>query len=107
MISKERLQDALVYLAETDETCAQLRADHARAEFRAKSVKNALMGAYSGTVADRQAEAECSKEHADAKELEFDLFMKYEAIKNKRATQCIIIDTWRSLNAGRNKGQII
>jgi len=28
-------------------------------------------------------------------------------MKNKRITQTIIVDVWRSLNAGRNKGQII
>lgn len=107
MISKDRLQDALVYLAETDEKCANLRADHARSEFKAKSVKSAVALAGTGTVADRQAAAECSTEYLDAKESEFDFFMRYEAMKNKRATQSIVIDTWRSLNAGRNKGQII
>ena len=108
MISKERLQEALTYLAETDEQCASYRADHAGAEFVAKSVKNTVFKSLDkGSVADRTAEAESSREYVEAKEEEFDAFFLYEAMKNKRATESIVIDTWRSLNAGRNKGQII
>lgn len=108
MINKDRLQAALTYLAETDETCARLRADHARAEFKAKSVKNTLLKVITkGSIPDRTAEAETSQEYLDAKMEEFQFFMQYEAMKNKRITETIIIDTWRSLNAGRNKGQII
>jgi hypothetical protein len=107
MISQERMNKALTYLAETDEECAVLRADHARAEFKAKSIRNTIILAGQGSVADRTAAAECSDEYSHAKRLEFDAFMLYEAMKNKRATECIVIDTWRSLNAARNKGQIV
>lgn len=108
MINQARLQQALTYLAETDEECAKLRADHARAEFKAKSIKNAIFHSIAtGSIADRTAEAEVSEEYIEAKTAEFDYFMRYEAMKNKRATESILIDTWRSLNAGRNKGQIV
>ena len=108
MINKDRLQQALTYLAETDEECARLRADHARAEFKAKSIKNAIFHSIDvGSIADRTAEVEVSQEYIDAKTSEFEFFFKYEAMKNKRITETIIVDTWRSLNAGRNKGQII
>ena len=106
MISMERLSRALQYLAETDEACAQLRAEHARAEFKAKSIKNTIFMASEGSIADRNAIAESSQQYQDAKEKEFEFFNGYEAMKNKRATEAIVIDTWRSLNAGRNKGQI-
>lgn len=108
MINKERLQQALTYLAETDEKCARWRADHARAEFKAKSVRNVLMKAITkGSIPDRTAEAETEQAYIDAKAEEFEAFFQYEAMKNKRITESILIDTWRSLNAGRNKGQII
>jgi hypothetical protein len=106
MISQERLSKALNYLAETDEECARLRADHARAEFRAKSIKNTVFMASDGSIAERNTKAELSKDYEAARESEFDYFMQYEGMKNKRATEAIVIDTWRSLNAGRNKGQI-
>jgi hypothetical protein len=101
------MEAALTYLAETDEECAVLRADHARAEFKAKSIRSSLIISLVGSVADRTATAECSDDYGHAKRLEFDAFMLYEHMKNKRATECIVIDTWRSLNAARNKGQII
>ncbi len=108
MISQDRLQESLIYLAETDEPCAQRRADHARAEFKAKSVKNVLMKAITkGSIPDRTAEAETDQAYLDAKAEEFQKFFEYEAMKNKRITETIVVDTWRSLNAGRNKGQII
>jgi hypothetical protein len=108
MINKERMVKALTYLAETDEECAALRADHARAKFRAESICNAQKQASTAkTVAERQTEAEISKAHTDAKLAEFEAFFAYESMKNKRATECIVIDTWRSLNAARNKGQIV
>ena len=107
MIDKDRLTKALNYLAKTDEPCAQHRADHARAEFKAKSIKNVLMKAITkGSIPDRTAEAETEQAYLDAKAEEFQKFFEYEAMKNKRITESIVIDTWRSLNAGRNKGQI-
>jgi len=107
MITKDRLQAALTYLAETDEKCAKLRADHARAEFAAKSVKNVIFKGGVGSIADRTASAETHEKYRIAREEEFQAFFEYEAIKNKRITESIVIDTWRSLNAGRNKGQIL
>ena len=108
MISQERLQQALTYLASTDEECGKLRADVARAEFKAKSIRNTIYKAIAtGSIADRQAEAETAQEYLDAKMVEFQKFAEYEAMKNKRATESILIDVWRSLNAGRRSGQVM
>ena len=107
MINKDRLQAALKYLSKTDEPCAQARADHARAEFKAKSIKNAQFQAGDGSIADRNAVAETSEAYCTAKLVEFESFFEYEKLKNKRATEAIVIDTWRSLNAGRRTGQIM
>lgn len=108
MISQERLQQALTYLAETDEECGILRSNVARAEFKAKSIRNTLiMASDQKTVADRQTEAETSQEYRAAKEEEFFAFSRYEGMKNERATESILIDVWRSLNAGRRSGQVM
>jgi uncharacterized protein YdgA (DUF945 family) len=106
MISKDRLQQALTYLAETDEEAAQARADMARSEFKAKAIKEAVFLRLDGTVAERQAQAISSKEHYEAQAVHFDYLQKYEAIRNKRNTESVVIEVWRSLNAARNKGQI-
>jgi hypothetical protein len=105
MIDEKRLENALTFLATTDEPCAALRADMERAEFRAKASKAAQFKLLEGSVADRNASAESSPETAAAYDLYFATLHKYEAMKNKRATEAIVVDTWRSMNANRRQGQ--
>ena len=106
MISEDRLHQALTYLATTDEPCAKLRADVGRAEFKAKVVKDAIFKRLDGSVADRTAEAGASDEHAAAMNEYFDVLERYEAMRNKRATEVVVVDTWRSLNASRRQGNV-
>ena len=106
MISQDRLEKALTFLAETDEDCASLKADAARAEFKAKAVRDAIFLREEGTVAERTARSGASKEYAAAMGLHFDLLERYEGMRNKRGTEAIVIDTWRSLNASRRAGNV-
>lgn len=106
MIDEDRLQKALTYLATTDEPCAALRADMERAEYKAKAVKSTVFKHSQGSVADRNAIAETAEETSAAWDQFFDLSYKYEAMKNKRATEVIVIETWRSLNSNRRMGQV-
>jgi hypothetical protein len=105
MIDEKRLENALTYLATTDEPCASLRADMERSEFKAKSIKATVFKLSEGSVADRNAIAETAENTAAAYELYFAALHKYEAMKNKRATEAIVVDTWRSMNANRRQGQ--
>lgn len=104
MIDEKRLEKALTYLATTDEPCAALRADMERAEYKAKATKATVFKHGEGSVADRNAEAETAAETQAAYESYFDLLHKFEAMRNKRATEAIVIDTWRSMNANRRQG---
>ena len=107
-ITVERMDKAVDYLASTDEECARARSMWARAEYKAKSIRDTIFSSIKdGSVADRQAIANIDPRHDAAKEEEFKWFFKYESIKNKRNTEQTVSDSWRSLNAGRNKGQII
>jgi hypothetical protein len=106
MITEDRLQKALTYLATTDEAVAQARTDMERAEFKAKTIKDAMFKRLDGSVADRQAEAGASPEYSAAMDEYFARLFEFEAIKNKRATEAIVVDTWRSLNAARRQGNI-
>jgi hypothetical protein len=36
----------------------------------------------------------------------FDTMQKYEAMRNKRTTETIVVETWRSLNASRRQGNV-
>lgn len=107
LINEERLQKALTYLATTDEPAADLRADAERAEFKAKAIKDAVFLAKAGTVAERQALAGASGEYCSAMDEYFDALKASDAMRNKRSTESIVVDCWRSLNSGRNKGNIV
>ena len=106
MIDETRLHKALTYLATTDEPCAEAKAEMERAEFRAKAVKDAMFKRLDGSVADRQAAAGSSQEYDAAMEQYFDALKQYEAMRNKRSTEAIVVETWRSLNAARRQGNV-
>ena len=106
MINEERLTKALRYLAETDEPCATAKADMERAKFRAEAVRDAVFTRLDGSVADRAAQAKGSGEYAEAMNAYFTLLAEFEAMRNKRSTESIVVDVWRSLNASRRVGNV-
>jgi hypothetical protein len=106
MIDDDRLHHALTTLASTDEQCAALRADMERTEYKAKAIKAVIFKTGTGSVADRNAEAEAHAETVAAYEVHFKAMHAYHALANKRATEAIIVDTWRSLNASRRAGNV-
>jgi hypothetical protein len=106
MINEERLEKALHFLTTTDEPCAALRADMERTEFKAKAVKAVIFKTGTGSVADRTAEADAHAETVAAYEVHFKAMHAYHALNNKRATESIVVDTWRSMNANRRSGNV-
>ena len=103
-ITTERMEQALDYLSETDETCAQLHADMERAEWKAKAVRDALFMRLTGTVAERTAQAGASDEYKEAMNRYFDFIAAYEHVKNRRSTEAIVCECWRSVNSNRKQG---
>lgn len=103
-ITQQRMEEALEYLSSTDESCAALRADMERTEFKAKRTEQAVFKISDGTVAERTADAKTSPDTEAAYEKHFKAMQDYWAVANKRATEAIVIDTWRSLNANRRQG---
>jgi hypothetical protein len=98
------MEEALAYLSDTDESCAALRADMERAEFRAKRTEQAVFKISDGTVAERTANAKTSPDTEAAYDKYFKAMQDYFSVSNRRATEAIVIDTWRSLNANRRQG---
>ncbi len=103
MITDERAEKALRYLAETDLTCAEAKANMERMEFKAKAIKQAAFKIADGSVADRNAIAETCAEHVDAMEAYFKAIADYSFIANKRSTEGIVMDTWRTIQANRRR----
>ena len=106
MISEDRLQKALVYLAENDERAAELLTMAERLEFKAKVIRDTVFLHEDGTVAERSAKAGTHKDYTLAMDAYFTAVRESQHIKNKRSTENIVIDVWRSENSSRNKGNL-
>ena len=107
VISQERLEKALIFLAETDEQCAQLKANVARAEYSIKLARSAgFFASDEATVEARKMDAERSESMNRAEAAYADAVVAFEKLKAKRETQVIIIDVWRSLFSARKAGVI-
>ena len=103
-ISDKRLDQALEYLVETDESCALLLADVERTEAKAKAVKDTVFLHSAGTIAERTALAGTAEEYAEALTLYFAAIEAYRKVANKRQTEEIVVGVWRSLSANRRQG---
>jgi hypothetical protein len=106
LISDERLEQALRKLAQTDAKAAELHVEVERAEFRAKSIKDAIFLRTDGSVAERNALAGIDPEYAGAMQDYFNALQAHDTMRNERAREVIVIECWRSLNSARSKGLI-
>jgi hypothetical protein len=104
-ITQQRMEEALEYLSDTDEPCAALRADMERAEWKAKRTKSAIFQISTGSVAERNAVADTSTDTEAAYEKYFKAMQEHDAMKNRRATEAIVFEAWRSLNSNRRQAQ--
>src|SRR6185436_9397519 len=105
MISDDRLTKALTYLAETDDPCAMAKSLMDGLENQKKSVLSiAFLQADAKTVAEREAIAYASETYiAHIGKLEAATY-DYETMRNKRLTEELIIECWRSMNANKRRG---
>lgn len=103
----ERVEKALARLAETDQPCADLKADVERSKHKAKAIHSAIFLRMEGTVREREAHADSSELYKDAMDEYFTAIEMYEGMRNERSKEELVIETWRSVNSARNKGQFI
>lgn len=106
MITESQMEDALRFLAESDQAHAELKTNVERAEYMAKKKKAAIFTLSEGTVADRQAVSETSEEYQLALGSYFTALQGYNSLNNKRATRMILIDVWRTLESSRRRGNV-
>ena len=101
------MQESFTHLGETDEVEAALRADVERAKKKMESTFKITAASAVGTVLEREAFAHESKKYKAAEDDWLEALRAHSALKNQRSTDVYTIDIWRSLNAARNKGQIV
>ena len=109
-VTTQRMEQALTYLAETDDKAAYHKSHVARTEYKAKAIRQSIFLVNPEklkTVAERQAYADNCDEYEDAMFGYFEALREYEHVRNKRSTEALVVEVWRSVNSARNKGQIV
>lgn len=105
MISDSRLEKALTFLAQSDQEAAELLTNVSRMEYKAKAVKEAVFLHSDGkTVREREAKAEASDEYQKGVQDYLEALEASNAVRNKRRTEELVVDVWRTLQANRRQG---
>jgi len=103
MISQDRLQKALTYLAESDEPFAQARGLMEGISKQEKTVLGMVFLEKTGTNQDREYQARTSNEYEEWRVKYQGAVCDYELYRNKRITEAMIVEVWRSLGANRRQ----
>ena len=105
MISDERLDKAMHYLAETDEAMAEAKTNVERRTWQCKRARAIAYEITTGAVDERKAAVERTDAVVSAEMGRIDAILECEKLKAKRETEALIVEVWRSLNANRRHGQ--
>lgn len=106
MIPDARCNKALHYLADTDESCAELKTDVLRREYALDLAKKRVFLLAAGNIEERKATAETSNDVQTAVVEHLKATVAFEKVRAKRTTEAMIVDTWRSVNANRRSGNV-
>lgn len=103
MIDQEKMEAAMHYLAQTDIEFAETKAATELGEIRRKRCRSRIFVTTEGTVAERQAQAECHQDVIDADMEWIKDYTRCETLKAKRQRAELVIDVWRTLESSRRK----
>ena len=102
----DRAQKSIRYLAETDEPAAKARSLKDALDDQKKTILATEFLKHEGSQGERLKMAEASDTYkAHLQRLEFAIY-DYEIYRNKRLTESLVIEMWRSENANRRNGNV-
>lgn len=102
-ISEDRLQRSLTYLAESDEEFAKAKGFMEGMSKQEKTVLGMVFLEKTGTNQEREYQARTSNEYEEWRVKYQGAVCDYELYRNKRITETLIVDVWRSLNSNRRQ----
>jgi hypothetical protein len=102
-ITQERMENAMTYLAETDQAYADYKAALLRCEILCKRVRARIFLVAEGSNELRKAKAEVSPEADEADKYLVEATLYLEGLKAKRSRAELLIDVFRTLEASRRK----
>lgn len=103
MISDERAEQALEYLQSTTGKIGDAKAELERSEILRKRVRRKIFVTADGTVAMKEAVAECDLETQAADDRYIAAIAAYESLRAKRDIETIALDVWRTESANRRR----
>ena len=106
IITESKLEAALNYLRDTDETCAAFKVEVSRKEYLCKIARARIFLNAEGSVEQRKAMAEIDKEVEIAEEARLTALGEFEKQKAKRETNILIVEVWRTEAANKRAGNI-
>lgn len=104
MITTDRVEKSLRYLAESDELVAEAEGVVMKAQYLCELIKDRVFLTSEGTVAERQARAGSSSELVKAQMEHVEAIVNLKKLKAKRATEEQIIGVYRTQEASRRQG---
>lgn len=97
MVTYDRVEKALTRLAETDQPCADLKADVERTKAHSKAIHSAIFLRMDGTVKEREAHADNSTEYQDSLSEYFKAIELYEGMRNMRDHEDRVVEVWKGI----------
>ena len=99
MITEERLEKAMIYLAHTDEEAAKAKALCKKLEKIERIIRGEAFLRANGTVAEREAKAVTSEQYKEHVAYAENCWVDAELLDNKRHTEEVSVDVWRTMSA--------
>lgn len=109
MIEIKRRDQAFQYLTSTDETAARAKSYMVGLDKQEKTIIGLEVLKYKGkerSVAEKDALARSSEAYKEWRAKYEDAVFEFELFRNKRSSETLVIDCWRSENANRRSGNI-
>jgi hypothetical protein len=103
MITQDKMEAAMQFLADTDKDFADAKADLARAEIFCKRIRQRVFLTEIGTVAERNAKAETYIDVETADQDYIAALTTFEQLKARRQRAELVVEVWRSLNANQRR----
>jgi hypothetical protein len=103
VIDDARAEQALDYLQSTTGKIGEAKAELERSEILRKRIRRKVFLTSAGTVAEREARADCEPEAQEADDRYIAAVGVYESLRARRDLESIALEVWRTESANRRR----
>lgn len=106
MITDEKVEKALNYMAETDKEFANAHGLLEGLKRQTKTIEGAIFLTTKGTIPERMAQVHTDQAYIDHTHKISEANYDYELLKTRRNTAELIIEVWRTESANQRRGNV-